>query len=409
MKAKHILLICTSFSYHHVVKNLGYEVSILCHVNSRSAVIASGIQYHTIQFFETEEDRMILAEKMNELLSVDLVFSFDEMFFRSALSLSNHWGLPYPLTEMLITKFEDKLLMRNILRKKNIEHLPVSVCHNVKEISDFGFQHGYPIVLKPRIGVGSSGVTLIQNPKEIQEAVEWFKNKDAGVAEVTRQSNDMLVELFIPGQEYSVEAFSENGEHHLICVVKKFKEGKHFVGEGHLLPAPVSQRAQEILFKATVQLLNALEYQNGPSHTEIILSGEKAVIVESHPRVSGAAITTVLIPLVYKINPIKYWLKQQFGEKTLSAFKRTQQNGYAAIRFQSALNVGVVQEIKGVDEAKAMDDIVEVGVMIKVGDKFDGLKNSYSRLSYAISKSSTAEKAGNTAKIAVEKIRFKMV
>lgn len=409
MKAKHILLICTSFSYHQVVTNLGYKVSILCHVNRRSAVLASKIQYHTVQFFETEEDRMILAEKIKALLPVDLVFSFDEMFFKSALSLSNHWGLPYPLTETLITKFEDKLLMRNILREQNIEHLPASVCRNVDEISDFGSRYGYPIVLKPRIGVGSSGVTLIQNPQEIEEAVEWFKNKDAATDEVLRQSNDMLVELFIPGQEYSVEAFSENGEHYLICAVKKFKEGKHFVGEGHLLPAPVSPRVQEILFKATTQLLNTLEYKNGPSHTEIILSGEKAVIVESHPRVSGAAITTVLIPLVYKINPIKYWLKQQFGEKTLSAFKQIQQNGYAAIRFQSALSAGVVQEINGVDEAQAMDDIVEVGVMIKAGDKFDGLKDSYSRLAYAISKSSTAEKAVNSAKIAVERIRFKMV
>lgn len=48
----------------------------------------------------------------------------------------------------------------------------------------------------------------------------------------------VVVEEFLDGDEFSVEALSTGGRHRIIAVTRKFTDPMTFVSRGHVIPAP---------------------------------------------------------------------------------------------------------------------------------------------------------------------------
>lgn len=136
---------------------------------------------------------------------------------------------------------------------------------------------GFPLVVKPSDSTGSQGVTVVRAEEGLVPA--WER--------ASAISSSVLLEEFLDGPQFSVEAFSEDGKHVVLAVTRTYSDPRTLVELGHVLPAdlPEHQRAQFV--ERTAQLLDAGGLTFGPSHTEFVLTARGPVPIETHARVGG--------------------------------------------------------------------------------------------------------------------------
>lgn len=148
----------------------------------------------------------------------------------------------------------------------------------------------FPCVVKPVHGNGKRGVWYIENLAELEKIknyAEYDKNED------------VIVEQFIVGKEYSVESLTYHGRHYVVQVTEKVSGGApHFVELAHHQPALISEDYRQKLTNAVCDILNAVGYVNGPSHIELKVTKEGDVyLIDLNPRGGGDFISTYLVPL----------------------------------------------------------------------------------------------------------------
>ncbi len=92
--------------------------------------------------------------------------------------------------------YDDKYFTNELLRKNNIP-IPKTKLISIENLNDYALDIDFPIVVKPRRGRGSQGVSLVKNQKELDDKLnEIFSNNAYG--------NTVYVEQFLSGQEITV-------------------------------------------------------------------------------------------------------------------------------------------------------------------------------------------------------------
>jgi len=153
-------------------------------------------------------------------------------------------------------------------------------------------------ILKPRSGSSSEDIELIQ------EAAQLADRGDLSA---------MILEEFIPGQEYSAETFSRDGTHQLVAVTEKYVDPTTFVELGHLVPAPsLSEREMALLEAAISRFLDIVGLANGQAHTEFKILHGAVKIIESHSRIGGDGIS-MLTRLVTGVDLVDWSLRWPLG------------------------------------------------------------------------------------------------
>ena len=147
----------------------------------------------------------------------------------------------------------------------------------------------YPIIVKPTDRSGSRGICKLQDRKGLREAVEHAQEESF--------ENQVLVEEYVTGTEYSVEYISYQGEHHFLAMTLKRTTGApYFIETGHLEPAPVDEKILNNVKKVITHALNTLEIRNGASHSEIKISSDGTIkIIEIGARMGGDCIGSDLV------------------------------------------------------------------------------------------------------------------
>lgn len=184
------------------------------------------------------------------------VFSFTEFGLETASVIARALELPgAELHPNVLTR--NKELMREALAGSKLDNVGYRVCSNAAELDEFAKSRGLPIILKPTNGQGSVGIRLVHDRTELKSVL-------SGENELLWP---MLAETFINGQEYSVEAVSVAGNHHIVAITEK-SLNSYFVEIQHLVPAPIDREIERGLHDATITLLNAVGLQTGVSHSE---------------------------------------------------------------------------------------------------------------------------------------------
>ena len=170
----------------------------------------------------------------------------------------------------------------------------------ISDLNDLdGISINPPYIVKPLDRSGSRGITLVNDPKDLEMAIE--------VAKKHGFIKKALVEEFVQGDEYSIECVSWNGNHTLLTATKKYTtNAPHFVETAHFEPGitdhDLLDKIQQIVFHA----LDSLQIKYGASHTEIKISKEKdIIIIEIGGRMGGDFIGSHLVRLSTGIDYLK--------------------------------------------------------------------------------------------------------
>lgn len=163
------------------------------------------------------------------------------------------------------------------------------------------------------------------------------------------KTGDVIVEEYMSGPEVSVETLSIDGTCHVLQITDKLTTGApHYVEMGHSQPTRHSKEIAKKISETAIAANKAIGIKNGPSHTEIIITGEGPKIVEIGARLGGDCITTHLVPLSTGVDMVECNIRIAMGEKPDISCKY---NRGSAIRYLSTEN-GVIKNIKGLDAAK---------------------------------------------------------
>jgi biotin carboxylase len=362
------------------------------------------------------EEWVAFARLIHQLQPVTRIGSFSDQGQIAAAAAGQALGLPAHSTET-VRLVHDKYAMRQRLAEAGVESTASAAVRDEAELRDFAATHGYPCVVKPVSGMASAGVSVINGPGEASAALARARGitQDQGTATpvlmtAPAQATDgpvpVIVEKFLAGVQYSVECFSEQGEHQVVTITRKYSDPVSLVELGHVMPAPLGPQDQEAIGAHVCRALDALGVEFGPTHTEIVLTESGPRLIETHLRFGGDSIWD-LVTDATGVDLVKSQWRQMIGEKVLPGIRATLQDRpprCEAIWFAVAPPSGVLVEITGVDGPHP--DGVTVKWPLPAGTQLNGLQNSHSRLAQARAYADTAAEALTLAQQAIERLEI---
>lgn len=298
-------------------------------------------------------------------------------------------------------KATNKAIMRVCLKENGVPVPDFYKVSSFEEYKEAVRKFTKPFVVKPADSSGSRGIYLIDN----LEDTELINNAYTYSHEFSR-CGDVVVEEYMRGKEVSVETLSVNGEVTVLQITDKLTTGApYFVEMGHSQPTKHSPEIAKRISQVAVAAVKAIGIENGPSHTEIMVTEDGPKIVEIGARMGGDCITTHLVPLSTGIDMVKNTINIALGEPT---DLEPNLNKGSAIRYFNVAK-GTIKSIDGVAEAEKIDGVKQISFVKTIGDSVTEINSSGARVGFVIAQADSAddavaicEKAIDTIKITVE-------
>ncbi|WP_424215825.1 ATP-grasp domain-containing protein (plasmid) [Streptomyces sp. BI20] len=345
------------------------------------------------------EEWIALARTVHALTPITRIGSFYDDCRPQAAAIARDLGL-HTHTPEVVEIVLDKNAMRRRLAETDVEVTESAVVADPVEVTAFAERVGYPCVVKPLTGAASRGVSVLREP--------------SGAAEALRRATEALpdpralVEEYLDGPQFSVEAFSEDGEHVIAAVTRKYSEPVSLVELGHVMPAPLEPADEAAVRAHVTATLTALDIRFGPTHTEIILTPKGPRVIETHVRTGGDELFDMVTDAT-GVDMIECQLRQVLGEKVLPGIRAVLADPdrirrAEAIWFAGAPTEGTLVEVLGADADRP--EHVTLTVSGKPGTRLTGLQNSFSRLAWARAHGPDADSALTAARRTIEALTF---
>ncbi|MEU3920220.1 ATP-grasp domain-containing protein [Streptomyces sp. NPDC029004] len=351
-----------------------------------------------------EEEWIALAAAVHAHHPFTRVGTFGERDQDRAAAVAEALGLPCH-TPQTITYVHDKHAMRRRLAEIGVDETPVARVADAAELRSFLAEHGTPCVVKPTQGAASFGVSVVRSAEDADSAFarasrDFEVIPDAGV----------LVERFHEGPQFSVEAFSEDGEHEILAVTRKFSDPVSFVELGHVVPAELSPDQTESVHDYVRRLLDGLGIGYGVTHTEVVLTAAGPRVIETHVRLAGDEIP-YLVEDVTGVDLVDCVVRQTLGQSVLADIRKTLTDPAVdrrpeAIWFAVPQARGTLMAIKGLADSAGLPDVVTAEALLDAGDVLGDLDSSESRAAFVRARGANAAGAVARAQEAVAGLDF---
>ncbi len=259
-----------------------------------------------------------------------------------------------------------------------------AVLMNVDTINQLPLEElAFPLVVKPAENAASFGVSVLEDSKDLvqacQDAAQWTHEYPHGIP----FSNEILIQEYIPGREFSVEGISVSGQYLPWGVTMKFTTpGKARAETGHIFPAPIDTHLRDEILAVAKQAIIALGITNGISHTEIKLDQQgKPRVIESCSRPAGDYIPR-LVELATEENPLAIYARQAVGDLHAD-FMPAAPKRYSAVQF-------IRPEVEGTFKSLAIPsrlknaEIIESRITAPVDSQVKAGSTNIERLGWAI-------------------------
>jgi biotin carboxylase len=180
----------------------------------------------------------------------------------------------------------NKYIMNETVRQAGLNAVNQLKSNDLNEILKWSHHNNYPVVVKPVSSMATDGFHICHNESELKKAFHdlYLSKNIFGV-----NNSELLVQDYLDGQEYAVNAVSFNGKHYIFEIWKTNKTSNGYSKTYDLETlVPQDNETFSILKNYVQKVLDALHIHYGPSHTEVILmQHNKPILVESASRFMG--------------------------------------------------------------------------------------------------------------------------
>ncbi|MER8836997.1 acetyl-CoA carboxylase biotin carboxylase subunit family protein [Mesorhizobium sp. M0909] len=277
----------------------------------------------------------------------------DESVYATVGKLCRHFDLPGP-SPTSIERCCDKFTQRQLLAEAGIPIPAYRLAANAGDVESAAADIGLPVILKPAVGSGSSGVRLCRDVDELAEHTTYL----LGGKHIWRSSPRMLVEEFAQGPFYSADIM---GNEVIGICTADFGPPPHFLYRECTHPAPLTDDEHRRIADVSLSCLQALGLGWGPTNIEFRWTPRGPVVIEVNPRLAGGT-GPRLVQLAYGVDPITEHIKLVIGDEW-NLRKRHSHTATARILYPE--RDGILDWIDGDSRAAAVSGVAEVKLFVE--------------------------------------------
>lgn len=234
-------------------------------------------------------------------LFVNGVIASSEITTESTAKIAYMLGLP---GNQCVPNFfgRNKYLMREMVKNAEYVKQPMYYLYKGQDVDRF------PVMVKAIDACGKRGIALVNNKKELIDAVTESKNCST--------DHSVLIEEYINGgQEISVECLANGKSKYVIQITDKITSGPpHFTEIAHHQPANINDQYREEIVKAAEEILTLLGINCGMAHLELKLIDGDIFFIEVGARAGGDHIADSLVGLSTDYDYYRGAIECSFGK-----------------------------------------------------------------------------------------------
>ncbi len=398
-------MVGTNRMCHERLSDRGHEMVLFIPRGKARPGDHAGPYQHVVVLDDDADPRLWveLAGVLHRAEPFDAVVAYNEHTYPVVGAISTGLGIPTVVDVDLFERVLDKSRMRETLDKHGIPSCRHRLARGREEVLAAIAELGLPCIVKPVDGEASTGVARIDSPADIEAAL-------ARVGEETLERR-VLVEEFLTGEEFSVEALSTGGRHHVVAITKKFSDARTFVERGHLVPAPLDTADHEAIVSYVERVLDAFEFHDCPSHTEVMLTADGPRIIETHNRIGGDSIMD-LVELATGVDMYDLVARQSIGEDVTAALPEHVAAERTAVVWYANPDgppENVLSEVRNVERVRALAHVARVDLLRHPGSRQTPVRQSSDRSAAVLVTASTPDEALTRAHDAVRTLEFHYV
>ncbi len=274
----------------------------------------------------------------------------------------------------------NKYLMKQALTKSGVTTAAFFCIHNEDELEEAMKQLTFPVILKATDQMGSRGIFKSNTPDEARE--NFVKSMAATKKEYC------LIEKFIEGPLFGVEAMIQNGE--IVFMLPNNTEafeGATNIPIGHSVPFNTLDRHGDTIKKEVTSAIKAVGLDNCPVNCDCILNGDDVYIVELTGR-SGATGLSEMVSQKYGIDYYEIIARIAMGEDVKPFF--TNETKLAVLTHtMTAPREGILRKI--INNNPECSNVKELTFNISKGDHVQPFTNGRDRIGQTLITSDTLD------------------
>lgn len=321
-------------------------------------------------------DKDAVLQKAKEL-EIDGIISFAcDPGVVTAAYVAEKMSLPFQGSYESVSILQDKGLFRKFLADNgfNVPNAKryTDVNEPLKDIDYFN----WPVIVKPTDSAGSKGVTKVEKPEDLNQAIEIALNGS--------HNNAFIIEDFltVEGARSDADSFTVEGQVKFITYSDQLfdSEADNPYTPAYIIwPSTKDDKNTKILNEETQRLMNLLNMKTGIYNIETCVANGKTYLMEVSPRGGGNKIAE-LQKLAFGIDLIEAEIRKAVG-LPLNEIKQTECEGVwcEMVVHSRPGQSGILKEIK-VDEIIKEKYIKYMGLSVKPGDEvkpFTGANMSF--------------------------------
>lgn len=215
-----------------------------------------------------------------------------------------------------------------------------------------------PVIIKPRDAFSSRGVYKCEDLASVEKYIEESR--------AFSSNGDVIIEEFLSGKEYSVEALTWNGETTLVQFTEKFiTPYPKTVELGHLQPAGMDIGTRMEVSAIVRRALKALGIMNSASHTEVMVTEKGPYIIEVGARLGGDFIASYLTRSSTGMSMDRAAVEIALGAKPS---RSPSFRAFSMIKYLELPEGRSVEAVLPADDILAMPGAVFATLFVKPGD-----------------------------------------
>jgi biotin carboxylase len=336
----------------------------------------------TPDFWPAERYRLVGSKHVDDLVAearawheqeqFDGVITFSESAVVAVAAVADALGLPGIGVEAARCS-RNKYLMRQAYERAGA---PVPGYRLAPELDDAlaaAQEFGYPVILKPTMGAGSNFVFKVDNAEEMQER---FEQASKGVQEmfwvvseadgIDLGPQGLMVESFLDGREYLIEAVSWDGELFLGSVVDRITaEGGTFDDDVHGAPTSLGPVELVGVHAAVEAAARGQGLRRSVMHAEVRFHQGRPYLLEIAARVGGGGLDEIA-RLTAAHDPIKAVVDIALGRRP--QVRHYQPTGTHLTAMCLISDAGVVEHVDVPAEVSESDKVFLLKITARPGD-----------------------------------------
>lgn len=402
MSSKRILILGAGFLQGVAIrsaKKKGWQV-IAVDANPQAVCASEADRFEPIDL----KDRIALVNFAKSLQAeggLDGVFTAATDFSASVAAVAEACGLPGHTFEAALNA-SDKVRMRTRFAEAGIpspRYIGINAGNTAQAralLERAGI--AFPLVVKPADNMGARGCRTVHRPAEL----------DAAVAEAVRYSRTgtAIVEEYMDGPEFSIEALVYDGEFHLTGLADRhIFFPPYFIEMGHTIPSCCTPSDADKVITVFQKGIAALGLTHGVAKGDIKLTSRGAMVGEIAGRLSGGYMSGWTFPYSSGLDLTAAALDLAVGERPLSLDCPNRK--IAAERAWISIP-GTVAAMYGLDWAQKVPYVRDIFPRAGVGDRVTFPRNNVEKCGNVLAAATDRQTAASAAERACASIVIRL-